>query len=303
MYQGFIPAAFTPFHQDYSLHLDAVPQLAELYKRQNCKGVFINGTTGEFASLTQNERKLIAETWIDNSSDLSIWVHVGHTSQHEAIDLARHAVQIGARAISALPPFYFAPTSISTLIEFLRPIANAAKELPFYYYHIPSLTRVPLNMEHFIKEAIVNIPSFAGVKFSSPDLYALQKARIAASDTPIDILFGVDEMLLGALPLGIDGAIGSTYNFATPLYERLLSKYNEHEMIQSQAFQALSARLVSEFHTYGGITTGKAIMDMLGVSCGPPRPPLPSLSLRDRTKLYQALSDLDIFPSPLQAPY
>ena len=302
MIQGFIPAAFTPFLQDYSLNVDTVPQLAELYKRQNCKSVFINGTTGEFASMTLRERKLIAEAWIIKTTGLSIWVHVGHTSQREAIELAHHAYQIGAKAISAIAPFYFTPTSIDALVEFLQPIAHAAKELPFYYYHIPSLSHVPLNTAYFVKEAIAKIPSFAGLKFSSSDLYSLQKAKIAAGDHPIEILFGVDEMLLGALPLGIDGAIGSTYNFATALYQRLLCTYEENDTSQSQAFQALSARLVSEFHNYGGISTGKAIMEMLGVSCGPPRPPLSSLSSDNRVKLYQVLSDLDIFPHPLQSP-
>ena len=100
MNESFIPAAFTPFHPDHSLNVQAVPHLAKLYKKQKCTTVFINGTTGEFPSLTLSERKLIAETWISTSPDASIWVHVGHTSQQEAIELAKHAQDIGAKAIS-----------------------------------------------------------------------------------------------------------------------------------------------------------------------------------------------------------
>ena len=252
--------------------------------------------------MTTNERCAAAEAWIEAKEDLAIWVHVGHTSQLDAIHLARHAQEIGAKAISALAPFYFTPSSVDELIEFLIPISKAASELPFYYYHIPSMTHVPLNVEVFIREAITRIPSFVGLKFSSQDLYALQMAQMAVHESGIEILYGVDEMLLGALPLNINGAIGSTYNFASPLYQRLLSNFQAGDMEASRILQSRSAALVREFHSYGGIATGKAIMEMLGRSCGPPRPPLSPLTQDNKKNLYRNISELDIFPFPLQSP-
>ena len=305
MKHGLIPAAYTPFHPDYSLNTDVIARLVQLYTSQGCKTVFINGTTGEFASMSLNERIVVAESWIEHKDALSVWIHVGHTSQHEAIQLARHARSIGAEAVSALSPYYFSPPSASNLIDFLLPVAQAAAPLPFYYYHIPSMTHATIDMEQFILMAVERIPTFAGLKFSSPDLYTLQRARQAApleSGHSIEILFGVDEMLLGALPFAIDGAIGSTYNFSSPLYNRLLLEYEQNNIDNAQNLQAQSTEIVREFHAYGGISTGKAIMDMLGVSCGPPRPPLPSLTLAERKSLFDKIAPLEIFPISLQPP-
>ncbi|MBX2818346.1 MAG: dihydrodipicolinate synthase family protein [Rhodothermaceae bacterium] len=305
MKHGLIPAAYTPFHPDYSLNTDVIAQLVQLYIAQGCKTVFINGTTGEFASMSLNERIVVAESWIKHKDTLSVWIHVGHTSQHEAIQLARHAHAIGAEAVSALAPYYFTPSSALGLVDFLLPIAKAAAPLPFYYYHIPSMTHSSIDMGEFIPIAVEQIPTFAGLKFSSPDLYTLQRARQAAqleSGSSIEILFGVDEMLLGALPFAIDGAIGSTYNFSSPLYNRLLMEYEHNKIDEAQKLQAQSAEIVREFHAYGGVSTGKAIMKMLGVSCGPPRPPLPTLSLAERNSVYEKIAPLEIFPAPLQPP-
>ena len=304
MRRGLIPAVYSPFNADYTLNLEAIPNLSRLYKDQGCSAVFINGTTGEFSSMTLNERILLTEAWIDRTTDLSIWVHVGHTCQYESIQLARHAQTMGAAAVSALAPFYFQPPSVEHLIDFLTPIALAANHLPFYYYHIPSMTHVSVDIEAFITKAAEQIPNFSGLKFSSPDLYALQKAQMTAERIghSIEVLFGVDEMLLGALPFRIDGAIGSTYNFSTPLYRRLLEHYDKSELEQAQALQSLSASVVSEFHQYGGISTGKAILNMLGIHCGPPRPPLAPLSSGQCKTLYQKISPLDIFPHKLQSP-
>ena len=278
--------------------------MARLYKDQGCASIFINGTTGEFASLTLNERILLTESWVENSKDLGIWVHVGHPSQHEAIQLARHAKSIGATAVSALAPFYFVPSNEEQLINFLIPIAHAVHPLPFYYYHIPSMTHMTLDLETFVKGAVAEIPNFSGLKFSSPDLHALQTAHLAAKQASrsIDILFGIDEMLLGALPFGIAGAIGSTYNFAAPLYHRLLNHFQEGDIERAQTLQLISSQIVQEFHTYGGISTGKAIMEMLGIPCGPPRPPLTALSSHQCKSLHRKISALDAFPHALQSP-
>lgn len=304
MKRGFIPAAFSPFHRDYSLNIDAIPTLAELYRVQGCSTVFINGTTGEFASLTLKERMLLAETWIRKSTGMSVWVHVGTPCQSNAIQMAQHAQEIGAEAISALAPYYFTPSTETQLIDFLEPIARAAHDLPFYYYHIPSMTHVMPDIASFIHLAIERIPNFTGLKFSSPDLYSLQKAKMAADQKgkSLECLFGVDEMLLGALPFGIHGAIGSTYNFATPLYQAVVTHFQDHQLDQAQVLQSKSAAIVNEFHAYGGIATGKAIMEMLGVSCGPPRPPLSSLVPEERQNLYKEISDMDIFPYALLSP-
>ena len=304
MFKGFIPATFTPFNEDFSLNLNIIPQLAEWYRQQGIETVFICGTTGEFSSLTTDERERLAETWIQYQNEFDIWVHIGHNSQADAIRLASHAQFIGAKAISALAPNYFKPSHVEQLIQFLLPIANAAPELPFYYYDIPSMTGVHFSLEDVLINAREYIPNFAGIKYSSPDLYELQKAMNIASSLngeadklPVSFLYGVDEMLLSAFALGIKGAIGSTYNFATPLYRDLLTAFEQNDLTTARALQQKSVAIVKLFHQFGGIATGKAFMSVLNVDCGPVRAPLRNLNEEEVQYLRQVIASSSLVSS------
>lgn len=301
-FKGIIPAAFTPFKSNGELNLTCIADLVDLYQASDITKVFICGTTGEFSSLTIDERELLTTNWLQQApDDMEIWVHVGTDCQSDAIRLAKHARAAGARAISALAPTYFKPDSVGSLISFLEPIAMAAAELPFYYYEIPSMTGVMLSPEEVFQAAHARIPNFAGLKFSNHNLYALQ-ACMQRGTPNSDFLFGSDEMLLAALSLSANGAIGSTYNYAAPLYHAIIKHYNDGDMTQARQLQQKSVSLVQTLVKYGVMASGKAILKMLGVDCGPVRAPLNNLSSQKEQALYNDLLDLDIFPRALTSP-
>src|SRR5690606_14641888 len=115
--------------------------------RDGVSGSFVCGTTGESLSLTLDERKAVAEAWRRSAGDrLKVIVHVGHTCQRDAAELARHAAQIGADAVAAMGPSFFRPPGVRELVDWCAGVAAAAGDLPFYYYHIPSMTGVSLPM-------------------------------------------------------------------------------------------------------------------------------------------------------------
>ena len=139
------------------------------------RGVFVAGTTGEFASLTVDERKALCERWVHVAGDrMRVAVHVGHNCLADAIELAAHARQAGVAAVAVAPPSYFKPATILDLVDFCVPIAAEVEPLPFYYYHIPSMTGVRLPMAEFLHEARFRIPNLRGLKFSHDDLVDLQ---------------------------------------------------------------------------------------------------------------------------------
>ena len=300
-FKGLIPATFTPFAENGSLLLEQIPQHYALLRDAGIQHAFVGGTTGEFSSLSTRERMTLTEAWLKAAPNtFSVWVHVGHNGQSQAIELARHAASCGAKAISALAPGYFKPDNIAALIDFLSPIAAAAPDLPFYYYEIPSMTGVTFAPEHVLDAAVRAIPSFAGLKFSSHNLFQLQLCRTNHPDR--DVLFGSDEMLLGALTLGATGAIGSTYNVAAPLYFRMLEAFQNGQIELARDLQRQSALFVRTLIEFGVLASQKAIMKMLGADCGPVRPPLRSLSPSEESRLYEQMAPLDIFPRPLERP-
>ena len=139
--EGLIAAPFTPLRADRTLNLNAVAPYARWLHTNGVVGAFICGTTGEGSSLTMEERKQIAERWVAAApAGLRVIVHVGGNCLADCRALAVHAQSIGADSIGCLSPFFFRPSGVEGLVEWCQQIAAAAPRLPFYYYHMPSMT-------------------------------------------------------------------------------------------------------------------------------------------------------------------
>jgi len=297
-----IAAPFTAFHANSSLNLSVIPDQARLLIDSGVVGAFVCGTTGEGLSLSTDERKIVAEAWMKIAGDsLRIIVHSGHASAADAKALTAHASQIGAHAFAVTAPFYFRPATIKDLIVYLSDVASAAPELPFYYYDIPSTTGVMFPTAEVLRRAADAIPNLAGVKFSNPDLLSLQEC-VQLDNNRFRVMFGVDEYLLAAVSLGVTGAVGSTYNYAAPVYHRMMQAYKRGDLELARNEQFTSAQLVRALIDFGGIRAGKAIMKMIGIDCGPVRTPLRPMSIEEERALYDRIKHLPVFVRPIRKP-
>ena len=293
--KGLIAAPYTPLKQNGELNLDLIPKYATYLKNNQVKGAFINGTTGDFTSLSTNERMQVVDAWSDfKSDDFPIIAHVGDTSLDRSVILAKHA-RGKVDAIAALPPFYFKPGTINDLIEYLSIIARETPDLPFYYYHIPDLTNVNFDMIDFLEQVENRIPNLAGIKFTKNNLvdYILCKAY---SNQKYNILFGADEMLLNGLPFGVQGWVGSTYNHLGPLYTEIIKAFNNNDMALATQLQIKSIQFIQILVNNSFSGAGKSIMKIIGLDCGPSR--LPNKTLTDDTLevIFKELEKKEITP-------
>lgn len=290
---GLVPATFTPMREDGSLNLGQVQPIVDHLAAQKVSALFACGSTGESASLTTAERQATLEAYVHSAAGrLPVIAHVGHTSLVAARALAAHAQQVGAAAIAALPPFYVKPASVAVLVTCMAEIAAAAPALPFYYYHIPGLTGVNLDMTEFLRLGAERIPTLAGIKYSSPTLYEFQTCLDVAG-CRYNMLFGVDEMLLSGLAAGAHGAVGSTFNFAAPLYQAIMQAFAAGNVAEAQRLQRLSAQMVHQVVSrYRGAPGLKAMMAFAGLDCGPTRLPQVALTPAEVTSLHRDLADL-----------
>jgi N-acetylneuraminate lyase len=276
--RGLIAATHTPTEQDGRLNLSAVETQARHLVKHGVAGVFIGGTTGESHSFTTAERQALTECWTAVARDLPlrVVVHVGHNCGADAQELARHAERCGAAAISALAPSYFKPPTPRHLAEFLAAIAGAAPRTPFYFYDIPTWTGVNFPASVVMGELAPRAPNFTGVKYTNPDLCELQRT-LSFGDGAYDILWGTDEALLAGWSLGCRGAVGSTYNFAAPIYHRVIDAFERQDLDAARTTQLQSVKMVMTIAKYGFLPASKLVMKMLGVDCGIARPPLATL--------------------------
>ena len=91
------------------------------------------------------------------------------------------------------------------------------------------------------------------------------------------MLWGRDECMLSALVLGCRGAVGSTYNYAAPLYHALIDAFNSGDLVLARQLQQKSIDMIALLGKYGGIATGKAFMRYVGMECGEFRLPVKNM--------------------------
>ncbi len=150
-----------------------------------------------------------------------------------------------------------------------------------------------------MRKARFRIPNLKGLKFSHDDLIDLQGAITAEGGT-FDILFGFDEALLAGLSFGVAGAVGGTYNFAGPVYQRLIRAFDKGDITAARAAQFRATEMVKALAALGFTAASKAVMSFVGVDCGPVRAPLQNLSAEQKRGLYETLAPLDLFTRPLE---
>jgi len=293
--KGLIPAVFTPMNRDQSLDLDKVPTLTEHHIRERACAFYVCGSTGEGPMLTTAERKKVAESFIEAAnSRIPVIVQVGHQAIEDACDLARHAQSAGADAIAAVPPNYFDIPSLNVLVDCMARIADAAPQLPFYYYHIPRLTKIDHDMPTFLSTAAKHIPTLRGLKFTAFQIFELQTC-LEHEDGRFEIFYGCDEMLLSGLVAGAVSAVGSTYNFAAPLYNAIIDAFEKNDIIKARQLQSRSIQMIRTMAAYRGQPAFKAAMRLIGLNCGPNRLPHQNLSAQELRNLQKDLDVIGFF--------
>lgn len=294
MIEGLIAAPLTPMNTDGSLRLDVIGRQAEFLARNGVKGAFVCGSTGESLSLTVQERMQVAERWVKEAQgDFKVIVHVGHNSLDDGKALAKHAEKTGAWGTGAMGPCFFKPGNQADLIAFCGGMAASAPGLPFFYYHIPGLTGVRLPMREFMEGAADRIPNFRGIKYTDTDLMDFSRC-LSFDNGRFDVLFGTDELLICGLALGAKGAVGSTYNFAAPLYLELMEAFQKGELDKARALQRKSIDMIHLLvkSPWPQQAAMKVAMKTAGIDCGPVRLPLRNLTKTEEKELLEGLNQL-----------
>ncbi|RAJ91031.1 N-acetylneuraminate lyase [Larkinella arboricola] len=293
---GLIAAVFTPFHPDGSINPALVSTYADRLKRQGVAGVFVNGSSGEGMLLSVEERKAMAEAWaVHGTADFKIIVHVGSTSVQISKELAAHSQQIGVDAVGCMAPCFLTSSDVDVIVDYCQQVASAAPELPFYYYHLPVATGAHIKVNQLLERGSKRIPNLAGVKFTYTDFMDMHQC-LALQGGRFDVLHGHDEILINGLVLGVQGAIGTTFNFIPEVYHKLMEAYQDGDFAAARAYQMQSIDIVTVMLRYvNAVVGGKAILKLAGLDCGPCRTPLRNLTSAEWQQLEQDLQKTDFF--------
>ena len=291
-FTGIWPALVTPLTPEGGVDVAATEHLIESLIATGIGGLYVCGGTGEGVLLPPRVRREMAEVAIGAvAGSLPVMIHIGAIVTETAVELAEHASLAGADAISAVPPFYYS-YPFEAILGHYRAIASAS-DVPLYIYHIPGATGAFLTPDQLLE--ICALDSVAGLKYSSHDLDYLSRLLAMRDPDAVNVLSGPDELFLPCLALGVEGAIGTTYNFMPRLYVDIMQSFLRGEFAAARRLQFAANGLIRVLLSYGGISATKALLAMLGYEVGHAVPPMPAIIGDEARRLRRDLEEAGLF--------
>ena len=282
---GLNTAICTPYDEEGNISPERFAELLEWQLGVGVTGFFVCGSTGEGLYLTMEERKRLAAIAVEAvAGRAAVMIHVGAMTTQQAIELARHAAEIGADAVSSIAPVYY-QVGFEAMLEHYKAIGGAT-DLPFFVYHIPHLTGVALTADSASR--LLEIPNIAGLKFTDPALH-LMRWLFEFTGEQLTMLSGPDELHLPAMTMGAHGAIGTTYNLLPGAFLRLREAFFAGDIATAMDIQARCNQIIYILIQGGGLGAFKAAMKLVGHDCGPPRAPLAALTPQQEQALFGEL--------------
>ncbi len=291
--KGLIAAAHTGFNPDGTVNLAVIPKQAEMLIKQKVTGVYISGTTGEGICCSLEERKAVFDEWAKCAKGkLYLIAHIGALALPDVQELGAYAVKSGMDATSIVPPNFFKPGSVDILIDYLNEALKTSTKLPFYYYHT-GMSGVTFDMQTFLEKADGKIKNLAGIKFNFPDLYMYQRC-LRACGGKYDITWGIDEWFAGAVALGAQSAIGSTYNYSAGIYYKIWDAVKKGDLKTVEKNMKRVCDIVDILVQYGGVAGGKVMCKMWGVDLGDVRLPNKTISEEGKADIMKRIKKIGV---------
>lgn len=285
---GIIPPMITPLNSDLSLDVPHTEKMVTHLIEGGVHGIFILGTTGESASISQDVKSdLIRLTCKIASGKTPVLVGITGCSLIESLDLAHIARESGATALVAAPPFYV--NIDQEELEFYYKRLADEVELPLMLYNMPSHTKISIDVETAV--ALAKHPNIIGIKDSSGDLAYFERLCKAFADQPeFRIFVGPEEILAPSLEMGGHGGVSGGANLFPQLYVKAFEAYqaNDLELLQElhQTILFLSAHIYQNATYKSSYLKGlKAALSMEGLCQGILAPPLFAYSEEEKKTL------------------
>jgi len=258
-FEGLLTAMVTPFHADGRVNEDAAVAIARHLLASGSHGLVVAGTTGEAATLTDDEQvRLVDLIAQEAGADGAIVAGAGSNDTRHAVALTQRVIGAGAEAVLSVTPYYNKPNRRG-IVRHFQEVARAAEGTPVVLYNIPGRTAV--NMGPDLLAELAQIDGIVGVKQAN-----------SAELQPIDglaVLAGNDDIFAACLDMGGAGGICVASHIVGPEMRRIHDE-PEHRAELDAALGDVYATL---FVT-ASPTPVKAALNLLGHDVGTLRLPM-----------------------------
>lgn len=269
----------TPFSNDETVNYEALQRHVSELLKKGADGIYAGGSSAECFSLNETERKKTLEAVIEAANGAFVVAHIGAIGTNNSIALAKHAEKVGADAISSVPPFYFT-YSFEEIKEYYHDIVNSV-DIPMMAYNIPSTTKTKFTLEQLLE--LLSCDKIKYLKFTDDNFYILEQLK---SHSGKFIYSGKDEDFLSALVTGVDGAIGTTFNFMVEKYLAIERFFREGKMKEALEVQHSVNEVIRTVCDCGLLEATKYMVCLKGLAVGHARKPFEYLTEEKKKRLH-----------------
>lgn len=286
-FEGVLPALITPFTDDGSaIDHASLSAVVDRCITAGVAGLVSTGSTGEFTTLSADERRQVTETVVAAAGGrVPTIAGTGALSTRETIELSVHAERAGAAAVMVVPPFY-TPLPWHELIAHFAAVAERIS-IPIMYYNLPSATGITMTAERLAE--LKRVAGVTSLKDTGGDAIAATAWLQADADLPT-VLNGYDTLTFASLAAGMRGVVWGAASFipgpCVKLHRLLIE---QHDLVAARALWARIWPICDLLESVDYAAGVKAACRHVGIATGPVRPPSIELSAERATVLGQLI--------------
>ncbi len=284
IFQGAGVAIITPFTED-GVNYEELGRIIEDQIAGGTDSIVITGTTGESATMTDEEHKEAIRYTVEKvNGRIPVVAGTGSNETAYAVQLSQYAEKVGADGLLLVTPYYNKCTQ-KGLIKHFTTIADAVN-IPVILYNVPSRTGVKIQVDTFAE--LAKHPRIVGVKEASGDLSSIIRIRQACGDD-LAIYSGNDDQIVPILSIGGKGVISVLSNVAPKQAHDICQLYFDGKVKEAAELQIEYMDLISELFSEVNPIPVKAAMRLEGYDAGPLRLPLTEIEPEHLENLKKAM--------------
>jgi 4-hydroxy-tetrahydrodipicolinate synthase len=279
-FQGSYVAIVTPFRNE-RVDLEAFRGLIDWHAASGTDGLVVAGTTGEGATLTEEEREQLFTTAVEfTRGRLSVIAGVGTNCTRTTIENARTAARCGVDGLLVVTPYYNKPTPRGLALHFSA-VAESVP-LPIVLYNVPSRTGVDMSAA-VVGEVSRRFDHVVAVKEALP---SIEKVKRLVAETPAAVLCGEDALIADFMGTGAVGVIGVVNNVApAEVAELVRASAPGGDSVRAAGLVETLAPLIHDLFIESNPGPVKAALAMLGRCRDELRLPLAGMEPENRRRL------------------
>ena len=286
-----ITAMITPFHEDESVNYEGAVKLAQYYCENGSDGILVAGTTGEGATMTEDEKlKLFTDISAAVGDKVMVMANVGTNNTAQTIEFMKKAEKTGVDCFLAIVPYYNKPNQDGCYAHFAA-LAKAT-DMPILIYNVPGRTGGKIEAATVVKLAH-DFKNIVGIKEASGDLNA---ATTIARDTDDDfyVYSGEDNLTLPILSVGGCGVISVASHIIGKEMNEMVQAYKDGDIKKAMELHQKYLPVMTGIFCTVNPTPIKACCNMLGLPAGAFRLPMVDASPKVKEFLTQMMKDAGV---------